>query len=218
MDYAGLQAQIAAFAHRDDLVGVIPSFIQMYEARANRTLRTPYQEARATTTANSEYIGVPADFVKERGVVDATTGEFLEYLAPGDFQRVKARGQDLSTLPSGNTHRLWTFVDMQFRFLPAPTVSATFACELLYYARIPALSATNTSNWLLASHPDAYVYGTLLVAHSYVGARPELVAQWKALYEQCEQELNAQGTVERMYQYMAVRPENKPYQQSPVTF
>jgi hypothetical protein len=36
--------------------------------------------------------------------------------------------------------------------------------ELLYSQKLPALSVSNTSNWMLADNPDAYLYGSLTMA------------------------------------------------------
>jgi len=38
-----------------------------------------------------------------------------------------------------------------------------------YYAKLESLSGTNTSNWLLASHPDAYLYNSLVAATPFLG-------------------------------------------------
>ena len=40
--------------------------------------------------------------------------------------------------------------------------------NLSYYQAIPGLSTDNTSNWLLTSYPDAYLYGVLAVAYNYL--------------------------------------------------
>jgi hypothetical protein len=38
------------------------------------------------------------------------------------------------------------------------------SATLVYYAKIPPLSSTNVTNWLLTDHPDAYLYGALMQA------------------------------------------------------
>ena len=44
--------------------------------------------------------------------------------------------------------------------------------EMLYIAQIEALSAGNTSNWLLSSHSGAYLYAALLHAAPYLQDDP----------------------------------------------
>jgi hypothetical protein len=53
----------------------------------------------------------------------------------------------------------------QLCLYPAPTQA--WNVELTYYAGIPALTATNTSNWLLTSFPDLYLWGALAEAWNY---------------------------------------------------
>jgi len=53
--------------------------------------------------------------------------------------------------------------------------------ELTYYGKIPVLSDSNTSNWLLAYAPDLYLYGALLEATPYL-KDDERLATWSSLY------------------------------------
>ena len=46
-----------------------------------------------------------------------------------------------------------------FRFGPTPDVAYT--ATLVYYLKVPALTDSATSNWVLAQHPDAYMYGAM---------------------------------------------------------
>ena len=50
--------------------------------------------------------------------------------------------------------------------LPAPTGDTDVV--LTYYQKIPALSDTQTTNWLLTKSPDLYLYSTLLEAAPYL--------------------------------------------------
>jgi len=54
----------------------------------------------------------------------------------------------------------------EFQYYPSP--DASYTATLTYYARIPALSVSATTNWLLTAHPDAYLYGALLQAAPYL--------------------------------------------------
>jgi len=52
---------------------------------------------------------------------------------------------------------------------------------LVYYARIPALSDSNTSNWLLDYSPDIYLYGALMQSAPYL-QNDERITIWSSLY------------------------------------
>ena len=77
-----------------------------------------------------------------------------------------------------------------FRFGPSPDTSYTG--YLSYYKAISALSASNTSNWMLANHPAVYLYGSLYHASNFLGGIEQGQAQhWLQMYvtslERCEQ-------------------------------
>ena len=77
-----------------------------------------------------------------------------------------------------------------FRFGPSPDTSYTG--YLSYYKAISALSASNTSNWMLANHPAVYLYGSLFHAANFLGGiDPQQVQNWLQMYatsmERCEQ-------------------------------
>ena len=62
--------------------------------------------------------------------------------------------------------------------------------EMLYIAQIEALSAGNTSNWLLSSHPDAYLYAALLHAAPYLQDDPRV---WAGLAQNAVQAANPES-------------------------
>ena len=70
-------------------------------------------------------------------------------------------------------------VGNQIRVHPAP--SGNYTAELAYYSTINKLSASVASNWILASHPDAYLYGALLQAAPYL-KDDERAGVWTGLY------------------------------------
>jgi hypothetical protein len=51
---------------------------------------------------------------------------------------------------------------------------------LNYYAKFAALSDTNTTNYILASHPAIYLYGSLYHAANFLGGiDPQRLQQWQ---------------------------------------
>jgi hypothetical protein len=71
-----------------------------------------------------------------------------------------------------------------------PTPDGTYTAELYYYSRIPALSDSNTSNWVLEYFPDAYLYGALV--HSTFYLKDDARVQgFAALYQSALDSINA---------------------------
>jgi hypothetical protein len=63
-----------------------------------------------------------------------------------------------------------------------PYPDGEYDAELLYYAKIPALSDSNTSNWLLEESPDLYLYAALIQSAPYL-KEDDRINVWAGLYQ-----------------------------------
>lgn len=156
MNYSELKTAVADWLHRDDLTSKIDTFIDLFEARANRMLRVPDMEQRATRLATDEYIALPSDFLEVRNIqVNTSVPYMLEYASP---QNIDAKGTG-----SGDP-RYYTIVGNEFQLWPSASGKTV---EISYYKKIPALSDSNTSNWLLNGYEDYYLNGVIAEAYFY---------------------------------------------------
>lgn len=156
--YSELTTAVANWLSRADLTSRIPEAIALAEAAFNRNIRHRQMEQRSTASA-TEYMSLPSDFLELRSVkVDSTPDTSLRILSPWDGDRLYtgASGSPLFYVLQAN----------QLRLLPAPDSSVTI--EIDYYKRIPALSSTATTNWLLTDYPDLYLYGSCFHALALV--------------------------------------------------
>lgn len=182
-NYADLLSATAAWLNRGtDLDARIPDFIALAEAEFNRRLRTIEMEVRSTSTLTSDAVAVPADFLGLRSISIANTA--LEYVPPSEIF------EDTST---GGTPTRYTVTDGQFFFRPAPT-SGTVSLD--YYAKIPALTVSNTTNWLMTRWPDLYLFATCAQAEFYL-INDARVPLWKARTEEIIEQINQQTLSER---------------------
>lgn len=160
--YAALQTSIANFLNREDLTSQIPDFITLAEARFNRELRVNSMIARDYTIATTDYVELPSDWLQHLSIVvtsPANTYSALEYISTEQYNDLRKDGLT-------GTPRYYTIIDNQILLLPWPGSNVTL--EIVYYEKIPALSVSNTSNWLLARSPDLYLYGALIQAEAYL--------------------------------------------------
>ena len=172
--YSELKTAVANWLNREDLTAVIPDFISLIEASMNRTLRVREMIERDTATISSGYVTLPGDWLETITLI--TTGSppvTLEYLAAYGMNEV--RSAEWAGIP-----RVYTMVNNKFKIFPAPTTD--LGVELVYYAKIPALSDSNTSNWMLDNNPDIYLFGALLQAEPYL-KNDERLATWAAMYK-----------------------------------
>jgi hypothetical protein len=183
-DYTALKAAVAGFLHRTDLADAIPDFVALTEAQMNRRLRVRRMMGRATASIADGYATVPADFLG--AVAFDIDGERLSFLTP-DQMSLAVQG--------GETGRpaYYSIVGGEFRFYPTP--SGAGAANLSYWRAIPALSDAAATNWVLANHPDAYLYGALTQAAPYLRDDARLTT-WGALYERTLADVEAADRAE----------------------
>ena len=185
--YADLQAAIADYLNRADVSAVIPDFIKLAEAKFNRELRLPQMIARVTATPTAEFDSLPSDFLqlyKMERSYDSPMGELI-YVPP----------QEASNLVAENinaTLRYFTIIGNTIQTIPAATSTSTDVLKLVYYAQIPALTGTNTANWLLTKSPDLYLYSSLLEASPYLKDDERLVS-WGTIRQKIIDDIMLEG-------------------------
>jgi hypothetical protein len=173
--YNELKSSVADWLNRTDLTAVVPDFISLAEAQIERTLRTRQMIVRATAAIDTEYSAVPADFLETKSIKLNTNP--VTALA---FESIDAMDLMKSTrYLSPGKPQYFSIVGGQIRVLPVPDNSYT--AELTYYAKLTKLSSTVSSNWLLASSPDVYLYGSLMQASPYLKDDARIPV-WSSMY------------------------------------
>jgi hypothetical protein len=173
--FSGLKTTIADYLNRDDLTSAIPGFITLAEAKFNRKLRVRQMVKRANATLDTQYFAFPADFLQAKEFqLNTNPITYLQYVTQnqGDY------GSATNYVAAGKP-QFYTIIGTQIQVIPTPDTGYTG--ELTYYGKIPALSDSNTSNWLLVYAPDLYLYGALLEATPYL-KDDERLATWSTLY------------------------------------
>jgi len=61
----------------------------------------------------------------------------------------------------------------------SPAPDSDYSVKMVYHAKIPALSGSNPTNWLLTKYPDLYLYGSLVEAVIYTND-VELLPIWQS--------------------------------------
>ncbi len=175
--YSGLQASIANFLARTDLGTEIIDFIALAEAEINRELRIRPMENTVDFTIDAEVKALPTGFLGVRSFfITGTNKKALQFITP--FQQHSTQGSSTTGTP-----RAYSIEGSNFRFSPIP--SGTHTAKLTFYKAFDALSNSNTSNFILANHPNVYLYGSLYHASNFIrGIDPAIVAQWKEQFLQ----------------------------------
>ena len=185
--YSALKTAIADFLNRDDLTSAIPTFIALAEARMNRELRTWRQEARSEATLDNQYSALPTNFsqVIRLQLLDAPTSE-VEPISTAQMTALRGSRNDMPGRPA-----YYAITAQGLELFPTP--DGTYDASLVYVARIPALSDSATTNWVLTDAPDVYLYGALVHSAPYLKDDPR-IAVWESLHAAAVAALNAQSS------------------------
>lgn len=184
--YAALQASVIRYAFRDgdtDFASAVPDFITLTESRINRELRVAEMEAAATITLTNSAGTLPTDYLEFRRVVANTSPTTPLELVTPDF----AAGEYGTTYSGYPVH--FTITGNTITVFPSTT--ATIA--LRYYQKVPALSDSNTTNWLLAKAPEIYLYGALVEAGPFM-MDDAAAARYAALFQKAMRDLMSADT------------------------
>jgi len=174
--YAELKTSIGDWLNRSDLTSVIPDFISLAEAQVERTLRTRQMIVRANASFDAQYGAVPSDFLETKSLKLTSTNPET----PLQFLSIDALDNEMTKYTASGKPKFFGVVGGQFRIVPTP--DSNYTTELTYYAKLTKLSSSVSSNWLLASSPDIYLYGALLQAAPYLQDDAR-IQTWATLYE-----------------------------------
>lgn len=173
--FAGMVTSVGDFLNRTDLTASIPDFIIAAESELNRVLRIADMISSTTLVVSTASTALPSDF---NGIVSfelpAGTGAPLRYMRPEELRALKQQLYTSTGTPFG-----YSVIGTNLETVPAPSGSLT--CTLVYYKRLAALTASNTTNWLSLKHPDIYLFGSLLVAAPYLKDDNRLPV-WQGMY------------------------------------
>lgn len=150
MNYEQLKAVIAEFANRQDLESMIPTFIQLTEARLKRDLRdVTRMTERAEAMVHGEYFPLPCDWVETVKVI--ADSQVLRLADSFNIERVELSGGP----------KYYRHVGDQMQLLP-PAGEEPVRFVMEYIAFPDGLSDENPTNWVLTDYPDIYIYGAML--------------------------------------------------------
>ena len=210
--YAGLVASMEDYLERSDLALHIPTFIRLAEVRLTRRLGLADNEVQARLDLVAGRAPLPDDYASWRAVNAAQgyaleyaaphmflgrygRGYGLSRTGQGDGYDDEAFGIGIE---GGGRPYLFTIIGS----IPLDDVDADISIwpngldrpflltgpagagriSLVYRQGIPPLGDARGTNWLIARHPDLYLYAALLEAEPFL-RNDSRVALWQSMLE-----------------------------------
>jgi hypothetical protein len=174
------------------LVARIPDFITLFEAKVNRTLFVTQMEQRSHTTVDTtddepEFITLPTDFQTMRRIrLSSVTGKPpLQFSTQSQIDAMRYDCDNVTGQPTN-----YVIIGDELELFPTP--NEDYTVEMVYRANISALTASNTTNWLLTLAPDFYLYGVLMEAAPYT-QNDARIQTWGLGFATARDELNNLG-------------------------
>ena len=175
MTYDSLVLNVQQFMERDDpdFVAQIPNLIALAESNIAAELKSYLQLIVVETTlaTNQVVLQKPARWRKTVSMKVNGSPMLIrsqDYVA--QYQSESANGKPLYY--ADYDYNNWAF---------APKPDQEYPVEIIYYAEIQPLDATNQQNLFTQVAPQAMLYGTLLQAQGYLKALDKL-PMWKTYY------------------------------------
>ena len=188
--YSELQDAVANWLAKGYAAARVQEFITLAEAKLNRRLRIREMETSAdlALVSGTRTVALPTRFVQARRLyLNTDPVRVVRYVSPQNFWTF--RGSSETALPEFHTIEGDDIV-----FGPIP--DAAYTGKILYYQAFQALSDSNTSNALLAAHPDVYLYATLCEAFVFK-QEPQLYAQCEMMLERALGDIAASDQKDR---------------------
>jgi len=181
MDFTSLIAQVVDTLGEQITTAQATSLLPFVEARLNRLVDHPSREVEATIITVAASTTLPTDCWRVRDVArDDTDDVSLRQMTPDAARTLYglSTGKYVAYSIQGAAIKLW----------PEPEATSTDTIIIRYQQTIPALSASDLTNWLIDSYPDVYYYGLLVQSEAYI-VNDERVGMWKAAFDESLSEL-----------------------------
>lgn len=169
--FTDLQASVARWSHRNDLATLMPDFIALAEERIAKDLRLLDQVKTdtLTTTPDVATLPLPADWLEFCRDGVKVGGKAVDY----------APVAELADYPHGPSYARYSVQGLNLIWAPASSTADAIA--VTYIARVPALSVSNPTNWLLTKYPSIYLNACLIEVAIYADDE-QSAGRWGALY------------------------------------
>jgi hypothetical protein len=161
LTFAALKSAVSDWLARSDLTDAqLSDCVLMFEAEANRILRVRNMETSETFTTTSGVKDISAfNMLAWRSLTwEGSTSFEVEYVHPSIMRGYYPNSDD------GVPH----YFTIEEDNLTTRPVDDSTSLTLRFWQPIPALTSTNTTNWLLTKHPDTYLAGTLYCAYKFL--------------------------------------------------
>jgi len=176
-------------------------FITQAEERIYNSVQIPPLRKNVTglTTSGNKYLSCPSDFMSVFSIAVIDGG--YDYLLNKDVNYIRAAYPNPADTGRPEYYALFgptvvsgTITD-ELSFILGPTPDAIYNVELHYYAYPESITvAADGRTWLGDNYSPVLLYGTMLEAYIFLKGETDMMATYKAKYDEALAQLNRLGT------------------------
>ena len=185
MTYDEIKTKVAEYLNRTDLTSQMDMFIDLTESDINKVIKHQDLIKRANAVAETQYTQLPSDWSRVINV-ELNTSDHTTLLQQSteslDLKRTSI--DNVSGRPE-----YFAITDNAIELCPTPDTN--YELQLTYYANIPELSSTNTTNVVSGKFPDVYIYGCCKHASVFL-MEDERVGMFQTLFDKALEEVRLQ--------------------------
>jgi hypothetical protein len=200
MNYTELISAIQGYAENDfpETVGSFTSaeqlatFVQQAEQRIYNIVQMPAFRKNVTgnVSTGNKYLATPSDWLSTFSLAVINAANEYHYLLNKDVNFIRESYPDTDAAFYGEPQYYAIFDDNTFILGPTPDANYNVELHYFYY---PASIVTAGTSWLGDNFDSVLLYGALLEAASFMKSEADVVAVYKARYDEAMAQLKQLG-------------------------
>lgn len=185
MNYTQLVNEIQSYTENTFQTVDINTFITQAEQRIYNSVQLPAlrKNVTGTTTSGNKYLSMPSNWLATFSLAVINANNEYTYLLNKDVNFIRQSFPDTDSAFYGEPQYYAVFD--QNSFILGPTPDASYAVELHYFYYPESITTVSGGQtWLGDNFSSTLLYGSLLEAYTYMKGEADVIANYKARYDE----------------------------------
>jgi hypothetical protein len=185
MNYTQLVAEIQSYTENQFQTTDINTFITQAEQRIYNTVQLPAlrKNVTGTMTAGNKYLAMPTNWLATFSLAVINANNEYLYLLNKDVNFIRQSFPDTDADFYGVPEYYAVFDNSAFILGPTPDASYNTELHYFYYPE-SITTVVGGQTWLGDNFSSTLLYGSLLEAYTYMKGEADVIANYKARYDE----------------------------------
>ena len=185
MNYTQLVSEIQNYTENEFTTEVVNTFITQAEQRIYNSVQLPAlrKNVTGTTTAGNKYLAMPDNWLATFSLAIINAANEYTYLLNKDVNFIRQSYPDTDSDFYGEPAYYAVFDNVSF--IMGPTPDDSYDVELHYFYYPESITTTQSgTTWLGDNFSSTLLYGSLLEAYTYMKGEADVMANYRARYDE----------------------------------